>query len=141
MEPGPHYTEVTAQLLDALAFLLVTPEFLGKQTLSSIRSHLQKYASKLQNRIIIIGFFVFLFILTVISIIFVLYRENHNPLGLHEKMGIIAIPYTFGILPLAYYIIQIAAKLAVRRIMFSVGVALFFLARGISVWHAWGADG
>jgi hypothetical protein len=29
--------EVTAQILDALAFLFVTPEFLGEQTLASIR--------------------------------------------------------------------------------------------------------
>jgi hypothetical protein len=32
--------EVTAQFLDALAFFLVTPEFLGQQTLRHIRSHL-----------------------------------------------------------------------------------------------------
>jgi hypothetical protein len=35
-----------------------------------------------------------------------------------------------------YVIVAITAKLAVRRTMFGVGVMLFFLARGISVWHA-----
>ena len=35
-------------------------------------------------------------------------------------------------------IVSLAARLAVRRIMFGVGVMLFFLACGISVWHAWG---
>jgi hypothetical protein len=34
--------EVTAQLLDTVAFLLVTPEFLGQQTLDSIRQSLNK---------------------------------------------------------------------------------------------------
>ena len=41
-EDGHMNAEVTAQLLDALAFLLVTPEFLGEQTLDSIQRSLNK---------------------------------------------------------------------------------------------------
>jgi hypothetical protein len=40
-----------------------------------------------------------------------------------------------------YLVVRVSIRLVVRRIMFSVGVMLFFLARGISVWHAWGTGG
>jgi hypothetical protein len=39
--PG-RYAEIIAQILDAMAFLLVTPEFLGEQTLHSIRENFSK---------------------------------------------------------------------------------------------------
>lgn len=33
---------------------------------------------------------------------------------------------------------DMSARLVIRRRMFGLGVLLFFLARVISVWHAWG---
>src|SRR6516165_4457604 len=43
--------EVISQLLDTMAFVLVTPEFLGEQTLGSIRSHLMRFLNFLNEQI------------------------------------------------------------------------------------------
>jgi hypothetical protein len=66
--------EVTTQLLDSLAFLLVTPEFLGEHTLNSIRCHLQKMTTFLSRSLVkdpdpLMFFPILLFLLIPISIL------------------------------------------------------------------------
>jgi hypothetical protein len=148
---SPNYMEVTAQILDALAFLLVTPEFLGEQTLSSITYHLEKASgvliSMMGSRILgrLLNWFFILFFIFLVSAFIVffatMFTKNILPLSNTWNYGwrgleIIGSPLViFGI---SYFIVTSAVRLVVRRIMFSVGVVLFFLARGISVWHALG---
>lgn len=170
--------EVTAQILDALAFLFVTPEFLGEQTLTAIRGYFDTVAAFVQalfcHKIFSI-FVVFTFVLSFIQLFVRIYydtptREDlirlfSEPGDLQKYVGfwyyaefvwrslfrsamlgdtafiVILIPIIFcGIsclMVIVYLIMANASRLVVRRTMFGVGVVLFFLARGISVWHAW----
>jgi hypothetical protein len=137
--------EAAAQFLDALAFLLVTPEFLGEQTLGSIRSHLTKGFEFLMSKYISIGSIVLSIMVSLIVIIGI----GTFPLAGREFLlmsrPIVVISGVIlafvALFAYSWVIVGLAAMLAVRRILFGVGVVLFFLARGISVWHAWGTGG
>jgi hypothetical protein len=146
--------EVTAQLLDALAFLLVTPEFLGETTLISIRQHLHSIGDYLSIKLIVadLGSTILVAILSAFGIILFVYGTleyiTYNvalPLSLRIVGSIfifISLIFTsISVIGIGLYIVvSLAARLAIRRIMFGVGVVLFFLARAVSVWHAWGSE-
>ena len=162
--------EVTAQILDALAFVLVTPEFLGEQTLCSIRHFLDTISQRIRHAIfrkrfmILVAVFLFIIPFLITSGILLLVVSKNIVGGTHIftqeqpdvaalaraaldfiiPSGIVIAVILSPIVLIAVLLIIIlnlvvfiAARLVVRRIMFGLGVVFFFLARGISVWHAW----
>ena len=141
-EDGDMNAEVTAQLLDALAFLLVTPEFLGEQTLDSIQRSLNKTSQFLFAKVL--PFMKSEYYPAVVIPIIIL--TILGGLGVITGVAFLLLPFlvllSIGIFTSLVFIlscvISFAARLAIRRILFSVGVVLFLVARAISVWHAWG---
>lgn len=148
--------EVISQILDALAFLLVTPEFLEEQTLGSIRSHLEKISDwitlliekswgsrKRSGPLFLIVLSAYL-IFNVAGFIFGV--PPNSSINLTTPSVIIYVSGTIMIgviwLIMLFYMMALladmSARLVIRRRMFGLGVLLFFLARVISVWHAWG---
>src|SRR5277367_1134913 len=70
--------EVTSQLLDALAFVLVTPEFLGEHTLYSIRTYLTEISAFLSRLLFArLGVIIFLALPILSGILLTASSENN----------------------------------------------------------------
>jgi hypothetical protein len=139
--------DVIKEFLDTVSFVLVTPEFLGEQTLSSIRKFLTNTSPYLYG---ILGYcgvaliFLTFGIIDSWDIAIYAYFVNTNAQGVYLwllkvlVLVIVAIMAFVAIILVVYFIVSHAAKLVVRRVMFGVGALLFFSSRAISMWHAWG---
>jgi hypothetical protein len=138
--------EFTTQLLDAFAFPLVTPEFLGEQKLAAARSYIRTLRVSLvriwnsnMTMLLSVGIFAPAFlILLVISLQPLLlpfvYELVFYTLLILLFVSLAIVPLLFGV----DCILALALRLVVRRVMFSTGVILFFVSRAIAAYHAWG---
>jgi hypothetical protein len=158
----PINIEILTQSLDALSFVLVTPEFMGEQTLESIRKFLRAFSNllvRIQEKALSFGerdvFDYLLLMFFIVSLLFLAFVGD-NTIGSYFKQtvvfrllatafvvlawGLFISTIGFAIVSVSLYLIfSIASVVLYRRIMFSVGVILFFSSRTIAVWHAWGS--
>jgi len=131
-------TEVTTGIMDTIPFLLITPEFLGAETLSSIRNFLTNVTNYIGEQIV--PYFGLVYLLTTL-LYAPMILSDMTPISLLESHrvfeNIIGIFYilvffvgvTLGTVQLTLVIVK---RLFIRQAMFVMGAILFFLARAIS---------
>jgi len=139
-------TEVTTGIMDTIPFLLITPEFLGAETLSSIRNCLTNVTNYIGEQIVpyfglvyLLNFGLVYLLTTLLYAPMIL--SDMTPISLLESHrvfeNIIGIFYilvffvgvTLGTVQLTLVIVK---RLFIRQAMFVMGAILFFLARAIS---------
>ena len=139
--------EAFSQILDGLAFLLVTPEFLGGEKIQQVRSRLLRaYAvlRRFDKRAKGEGEY----IRGSLWLVFV-----YGPVIAFATFGIAAAPdkFIFGYLFLGFAIIsdiivlvfalalflKLATSLLVRAVAFGLGTVCFLLSRAMMIWFTW----
>lgn len=160
--PVSNNAELVGQLLDAAAFVFVTPEILGSERLGAIRRiairNIVIFKSKLMDITKIetkndIIDHVFIAISSIVVLWFsgiVIFAAAINGFSVPKDRNILSVMFwsvvigvafcaslSIALTYISYLISSITSILAVRRTMFVVGAAMFFLARAVLVWHAW----
>jgi hypothetical protein len=144
--------EAFSQILDALAFLLVTPEFLGGERLQAFRGYLSTIISSISfwlNRssdvtttraFASLSFYCILLLINIAAIYFFFDRhfvaDEDNiirPLLLIGCVILVAMSF----LSMALFILKIVQSVLARTVAFSIGTGLFLLSRCIMIWLAW----
>jgi hypothetical protein len=148
--------EAITNVLDALSFVLITPEFLGDKRLQRIKTRAEDFSRKIY--VVLSGqhqdpmgpksFFFTSFGALLLTggtgwfagtkmISFMPdSRVLFVPWLLVLALSVYVLAGTFFII-LAGLVAQIAAVAAVRWIMLNVGAFIFMLARGLMVWQTW----
>jgi hypothetical protein len=146
--------EALKEILDGVAFVLVTPEFLGKERLEHFREATRRFRQKLfppevdPNRPP--GWMLALFALFILTI----------PLDIHAALSAVATIVVnpdadwtparwalyyidtaampgFLLLVLAVFVcLYVAQVIAYRGILFWIGTLVFFASRGMAFWYA-----
>jgi len=134
------------EILDAVSFVFVTPEFLGEKTLCSFRKRLKKASDYLGDNLVEgavgLGSFATLIIVLYLTDPFWLYAQFRPLMLLIIKpllfvVGVLIV--LVCMLLVVYFVVSYAERLLVRRVMFVFGVLVFFSSRAISMWYAtWG---
>jgi hypothetical protein len=140
--------EITTEVMDTISFILVTPEFLRTETLSSVRNFLTNITDYLSDKIW--PYFGLIYLLTVSIFGGPMVFFDITPFSLLEShrvveniIGILLLLVFFvGVtLGVTHLTLIITKSLFIRQAMFVMGAILFFLARAISVAHSWGQPG
>lgn len=145
--------EVAENLLDALAFVLVTPEFLGDNRLAylrrfsrqlgkigpAVRSLLldQKWDTGKETSYIKLwcNWLGLLLFVAAGHVLFIYVIKSPHLLDNFDSAGVFLLSLYFAALVVGT-LAELTAILAVRWIMFTIGVAAFFVARAIGILHA-----
>jgi hypothetical protein len=156
--------EAFSQILDIIAFILVTPEFLSGERLQTFRRYLSSIVSTLSvwldespnmtTSSALFSFTGLMFVLVVTVVAtqavfdpsFSSTRIGHiidqhigiNPIIIGTLLAVICIGLLiFTFLSLVLLILTIVQSVLVRVIAFSIGTGLFLLSRCIMIWLTW----
>jgi hypothetical protein len=143
--------EALSQVLEAVAFIFVTPEFIEERKLTKVRTALDNliiriitvwldphYSASPRNKAsIIISVFVTGLSLLILSILMIYFGETH-----HEYSGLVMLPiiifFPLSILTIVMCLIALLIfaleKVLIRGILFVVGSAAFFLSKMMMFW-------
>lgn len=157
-----HVGEVISQSFDILAFVMVTPELLGEDKLKAIHIVMEKvshYAksifvnetgrTKLENiKETAQGYLGILMFAALAGALWQIHMKilqaTPEPYYLIVELLIWFVLIGLGLMVsiVAFFTVllvfsSVVAFVAVRRVMFSLGVLLFIAARAISIWGAW----
>jgi hypothetical protein len=150
-------TEAISQILDTIAFILVTPEFLGGEKMQHLRVPLHRLAVKIRiwaedteplsvgQEICLVVFVPVLMILFLVLSGWVVQSflpHNEATMAIYGFI-VWGVFVWFGLgwlVHLALLVISVMESILIRQISFMLGAALFLVSRGLMILVTWGGE-
>jgi Na+/proline symporter len=139
--------EAFSQILDGLAFLLVTPEFLGGEKIQQVRSRLIRVYAVLRRfdkRAKAEGeyirgslWFVFVFGAVVAFASFGFATEPHKSVFEYLMFAFLVLADIIVLVFAMALFLKLVTSLLVRAAAFGLGATCFFFSRGMMIWFTW----
>ena len=145
--------EAFSQILDGIAFFLITPEFLGEERLRHFRHYLSNIVSKMSVWLeqspqltthdafgTVIGGAITSFLSSLIFVDFNNTEFSSTVFGKIIEAGMIFVVLSFtGYFLLAFCLLitVIVRSVLVRGVAFAIGAGLFLLSRCVMIWLKW----